>query len=111
MTEQTDTTRRRLPLASAASGGCACCAPAAPSTVGITEQAAPAASTTYQVEGMTCGHCAGRVTDALTALDDVADVRVELVAGGTSGVVVTGSADAQVVRDAVGRAGYTVVAS
>lgn len=111
MTEQTTAARRQLPLASA---GCACCAPAAPSTVGATGNAAPAApaaSTTYQVEGMTCGHCAGRVTDALTALDDVADVRVELVAGGTSVVVVTGSADAQAVRDAVGRAGYTVLAS
>ncbi|MCY1159820.1 MAG: hypothetical protein MOP51_2845 [Citricoccus sp.] len=112
MTEQTDTTRRQLPLASAAASGCACCAPATPSTDGATAQVAPSApapAATYRVEGMTCGHCAGRVTDAITALDGVADVRVDLAAGGTSDVVVTGPADARAVRNAVEQAGYTVV--
>ena len=44
---------------------------------------------TYAVEGMTCGHCAQAVTSELRALDAVTDVRVDLVAGGTSSVTVT----------------------
>lgn len=36
---------------------------------------------TYQVDGMTCGHCAKSVTEEITALDGVRDVQVELVAG------------------------------
>lgn len=44
---------------------------------------------TYQVTGMTCGHCASSVTSELKALDGVSDVNVELVAGGTSTVTVT----------------------
>lgn len=41
---------------------------------------------TFQVDGMTCGHCASAVTDELQALDGVTAVDVELVAGGTSTV-------------------------
>lgn len=44
---------------------------------------------TYNVTGMTCGHCAGAVTSELKALDGVNDVDVDLVAGGTSTVTVT----------------------
>ena len=46
-------------------------------------------STTYQVTGMTCGHCARAVTDELESLDGVAAVAVRLVPGGTSDVTVT----------------------
>ena len=46
---------------------------------------------TYQVTGMTCGHCASSVTSELKALDGVSDVNVDLVAGGTSTVTVTSS--------------------
>lgn len=42
----------------------------------------------FAVDGMTCGHCASAVTEELTALDGVTDVRVDLVAGGTSAVTV-----------------------
>lgn len=45
-------------------------------------------STTYLVDGMTCGHCAGAVTDELKQLDGVSEVSIELVAGGTSTVTV-----------------------
>ncbi|MBP8880213.1 MAG: heavy-metal-associated domain-containing protein [Dermatophilaceae bacterium] len=48
---------------------------------------------TFQVDGMTCGHCAGHVTTELKALDGVSDVRVDLVAGGTSTVHVDVDAD------------------
>jgi copper chaperone CopZ len=54
---------------------------------------------TFAVTGMTCGHCAGAVTDELRSLDGVTDVQVDLVAGGTSTVRVTADtplADTQV---------------
>lgn len=44
---------------------------------------------TFAVTGMTCGHCASAVSTELTSLTGVTDVRVELVAGGTSTVTVT----------------------
>ena len=43
---------------------------------------------TFDVVGMTCGHCASAVTEELKALDGVTDVQVDLVAGGTSAVTV-----------------------
>jgi len=43
---------------------------------------------TFDVVGMTCGHCAHAVTEELKALDGVTDVQVDLVAGGTSAVTV-----------------------
>jgi copper chaperone len=43
---------------------------------------------TFDVIGMTCGHCASAVTEELSALDGVTDVQVDLVAGGTSHVAV-----------------------
>ena len=45
----------------------------------------------FQVTGMTCGHCASAVTDELKQLPGVTDVTVDLVAGGTSTVDVTGT--------------------
>ncbi|GAA4721213.1 heavy-metal-associated domain-containing protein [Pedococcus ginsenosidimutans] len=51
---------------------------------------------TFDVEGMTCGHCASAVTEELKALDGVSDVRVDLVAGGTSAVTV--EADRELTR-------------
>ena len=47
------------------------------------------ATQSFQVDGMTCGHCAGAVTEELRALPGVEDVHVELVAGGVSTVTVT----------------------
>lgn len=41
---------------------------------------------TFQVDGMTCSHCAHAVTEEVTALDGVTAVEVALVAGGTSTV-------------------------
>ena len=65
---------------------------------------------TYQVDGMTCGHCAQSVTEELSALDGVSDVQVELVAGGTSTVTVTSDAplEADDVAAAVTEAGYAL---
>ena len=43
---------------------------------------------TFDVVGMTCGHCASAVTEELKELAGVTDVQVDLVAGGTSAVTV-----------------------
>ena len=49
-------------------------------------------TTTYSVDGLTCGHCVSAVTAELSALDGVERVEVELAAGGTSTVVVASAA-------------------
>lgn len=41
-------------------------------------------TTTFAVDGMTCGNCVRHVTEELTALPGVTDVQVQLVAGGSS---------------------------
>ncbi len=54
---------------------------------------------TYPVDGMTCGHCVGAVSSEISQLPGVSDVKVDLVAGGTSNVTVvsdTPLTDAQV---------------
>jgi copper chaperone len=62
---------------------------------------------TYSVTGMTCGHCAGAVTDEIKALDGVSEVHVDLVTGGTSTVTVTSAAplDEAAVAEALDEAG------
>lgn len=59
----------------------------------------------YTVQGMTCGHCAGAVTKALTAIDGIDTVAVNVEAGK---VTVTGTAAESVdlIRAAVDDAGY-----
>lgn len=70
-------------------------------------------TTTVLVSGMTCGHCVKAVTDELSSLDGVREVRVELVAGGTSTVTIESEAppDAAAVSAAVDEAGYAIVDS
>ncbi|MFI7495647.1 heavy-metal-associated domain-containing protein [Kocuria sp. M4R2S49] len=101
-------TRTSLPMVST---GCACCAPAPASeqTVPVAAAAEPSAgaAASYPVEGMTCGHCARSVTEEVTALEGVDEVRIDLVAGGTSTVTVHGTAAPEAVRAAVEAAGYT----
>jgi len=105
----TPETPQPLPMASTC---CACCTPASDQTAPAAE-AAPSAGTsaTYQVEGMTCGHCATSVTEEITALEGVTDVRIDLVAGGLSTVTVSGMATPEAVQAAVEAAGYAVVAA
>jgi len=68
-------------------------------------------TTTLHVSGLTCGNCVKHVTEELTALVGVREVSVDLVAGGTSTVVVTsdGPLDPQAARGAVDEAGYELV--
>jgi copper chaperone CopZ len=64
-------------------------------------------STTYQVTGMTCGHCARAVTDELESVPGVSAVTVTLVPGGESAVTITSAAplEAKAVSAALDEAG------
>ena len=68
---------------------------------------------TYNVTGMTCGHCVASVDSELRAVPGVTDVTIDLVAGGTSQVTVTSAAP--LARDdvaaAVDEAGYALASS
>ncbi|NOJ61616.1 heavy metal-associated domain-containing protein [Arthrobacter sp. 260] len=95
-----------LPLTDTSSSGCACCAPQDSET-----QTAPATgniSASFGVAGLTCGSCASRVTSAVGEIDDVTDVQIDLVSGGTSTVTVLSNqaVPAAAVRSAVEQAGY-----
>jgi len=60
-------------------------------TLNFPEKRLAMISTTYRVDGMTCGHCGAAVAAELNALDEVSSVTVDLVPSGTSAVTVTGS--------------------
>ena len=63
---------------------------------------------TYEVQGMTCGHCVSSVSSELTKLPGVDDVAVDL---DTGKVTVTSEAplDLDAVRAAVDEAGFELV--
>ncbi|RBO91781.1 copper chaperone CopZ [Nocardia puris] len=61
------------------------------------------ATTTYTVDGMTCGCCVGKVRDKLGALPGVTEVAVDLDA---ATVTVTGETDRDQVAAAVELAGF-----
>ncbi|WP_421742814.1 heavy-metal-associated domain-containing protein [Cellulomonas sp.] len=67
-------------------------------------------TTTFGVDGMTCGHCVSAVTSELSAVPSVKDVTVQLVVGGSSTVSVV--SDAPLADDAIAaavvEAGYAV---
>ena len=44
---------------------------------------------TFDVTGMTCGHCVSAVSSEIREIPGVTDVTVDLAAGGTSTVTVT----------------------
>lgn len=82
-----------------------------PSTTGrSTDERHDMTTHTYRVAGMTCGHCVTAVTEELTALEGVTAVTVDLVAGGTSDVLVESEApiDEAAVAAAVDEAGYAL---
>jgi copper chaperone CopZ len=66
---------------------------------------------TFDITGMTCGHCVSAVTAELTQLAGVRQVDVDLVAGGISTVYVVSSTPLgeSEVRVAVDEAGYELV--
>ena len=65
-------------------------------------------TTTYLVQGMTCGHCVGSVSREVGRLEGVSGVAIELVPDGLSTVTVSSAAplDATRVAAAIAEAGY-----
>jgi copper chaperone CopZ len=65
-------------------------------------------TSTYQVKGMTCGHCVGAVSGEIGKLDGVTGVEVDLATG-----AVTSAAPLEraAVAAAVDEAGYELVGS
>ena len=62
---------------------------------------------TFDVQGMTCGHCERAVTQAVKALDPQAEVKVDL-AGGKVAVQTTQPREA--IARAIAEEGYAVAA-
>ena len=65
-------------------------------------------TTTYDVKGMTCGHCVRSVTEEITGVEGVSAVDVNLEAGTA---MVTGDAAPDAVKAAVVEAGFEVTAA
>ncbi|MFJ8579283.1 heavy-metal-associated domain-containing protein [Micromonospora sp. NPDC093277] len=63
---------------------------------------------TYQVQGMTCGHCVNSVSTEVGAIPGVSDVQVDLASGQVT-VTSESQLDTDTVRAAVDEAGYDLV--
>ncbi|WNB91345.1 copper chaperone CopZ [Bacillus sp. NEB1478] len=63
---------------------------------------------TFNVEGMTCGHCKSAVTKALTELDGVKNVVVHLESGKVDVEVDLSKVTVAEMREAVEEQGYDV---
>ena len=61
----------------------------------------------FQVTGMSCGHCVGAVTQAVKAIDPQADVRIDLASGK---VDVQSQQDRAAIAQAIEEEGYKVAA-
>ncbi|MER6591367.1 heavy-metal-associated domain-containing protein [Micromonospora purpureochromogenes] len=65
-------------------------------------------TTTYTVNGMTCGHCVSAVSNEVGRIPGVSDVQVDLASGSVT-VTSEQSVDDAAVRAAVDEAGYQLV--
>jgi len=61
----------------------------------------------FQVQGMTCGHCAGAVTQAVKSVDPQTEVKVDLASGK---VDVQSAQDHGAIARAIEEEGYKVAA-
>jgi copper ion binding protein len=68
-----------------------------------------ATTSTFQVAGMTCGHCVSSVRAEVSSIDGVTAVDVDLASGWLT-VISDTPVDPDAVRSAVEEAGYEVVA-
>ena len=68
-------------------------------------------TSSWNVTGLTCGHCVGAVTKELASLAGVESVQVELVPQGESMVTVVSAhaLDEATVRGAIDEAGFDLV--
>ena len=64
-------------------------------------------TTTFQVQGMTCGHCERAVTQAVQHIDPNAQVHINRDSGQ---VDVDSTAPRETLADAIAEEGYTVAA-
>src|SRR5688572_12000745 len=62
---------------------------------------------TFQVQGMSCGHCVGAVTQAVKSVDPQAEVKVDLASGK---VEVQSQQDKAAIARAIEDEGYKVAA-
>jgi copper chaperone len=60
-----------------------------------------------KIKGMSCQHCVMAVTKALTAIDGIKDVKVDLKSGEAS-YDETKPVDVKLIADAVKKAGYEI---
>jgi copper chaperone CopZ len=67
-----------------------------------------AVTSTYKVTGMSCGHCEISVSEEVSALEGVGEVRASAATGLVT-VVSAAELDEEAVRAAVGEAGYELV--
>jgi copper chaperone CopZ len=65
-------------------------------------------ATTFQVAGMTCGHCQHAVTEEISRIPGIQGVAVDLASGSVT-VTATQPVDRVDVAHAVGEAGYTLI--
>jgi copper chaperone CopZ len=65
-------------------------------------------ATTFQVTGMTCGHCRRAVTEEISRIAGIQGVAVDLATGNVT-VTATKPVDRTDVAHAVGEAGYTLI--
>ena len=65
-------------------------------------------ATTFQVTGMTCGHCQRAVTEEISRVPGVRGVAVDLATGSVT-VTATQPVDRADVALAVGEAGYALI--
>ena len=65
-------------------------------------------TTTYTVQGMTCGHCVASVTEEVSGIAGVSDVAVDLESGAVT-VTSESPLDIATVKAAVEEAGYELV--
>lgn len=60
------------------------------------------------IEGMTCGHCSGRVEKALKAMEGIVDAKVDL-ANKNAIVEMSANVEDSLLRETIDDAGYDVV--
>lgn len=65
-------------------------------------------ATTFQVTGMSCGHCQRAITEEISRIPGVQGVAVDLATGSVT-VTVNQPVDRADVAEAVGEAGYTLI--
>ncbi|QLH26338.1 heavy-metal-associated domain-containing protein [Streptomyces sp. Rer75] len=86
-----------------------CCTPDGSCSTGATQSATATAadgvSTVYTVTGMTCGHCKSAVTKAVSEINGVLGVEVDVDAGRVA-VTTSGEPDDAAFAKAVDEAGY-----